>query len=124
MKKDNLDDYEPKAVLDFLSTCVFLKMQWQSNTHKPKHDSGPQDALKLSPDQVEVVLDVTINEARKLLVKPEQDIATADSYSRPSLQLIKSRVPLIVSCLNTTEKATRAMNCIPITINVEFRKPI
>ena len=83
-------------------------MQWQSNTHKPKHDSGPQDALKLSPDQVEVVLDVTINEARKLLVKPEQDIATV--ADRRSLQLIKSRVPLIVSCLNTAEKATRAMN--------------
>ena len=108
MKKDNLEHYEPKAVLDFLSTCVFLKMQWQSNTHKPKHDSGPQDALKLNPDQVEVVLDVTINEARKLLVKPEQDIATV--ADRRSLQLIKSRVPLIVSCLNTAEKATRAMN--------------
>ena len=40
LKRENLDDYEPKAVLDFLSTCVFLKMQWQSNTHKPKHDSG------------------------------------------------------------------------------------
>ena len=42
LKRETLDQYEPKAVLDFLSTCVFLKMQWQSNTHKPKHDSGPQ----------------------------------------------------------------------------------
>ena len=48
---------------------------------------GPQDALKLSPDQVEVVLDVTINEARKLAlkVKAEQGCsitATADNSHR------------------------------------------
>ena len=68
-----------------------------------------QDALKLSLDQVEVVLDVTINEARKLLVKARPDDTTTSSdISRH--KLIKSRVPLIVSCLNTSEKATKAMN--------------
>jgi hypothetical protein len=68
-----------------------------------------QDALKLSLDQVEVVLDVTINEARKLLVKAGPDVATSSDISRRH-KLIKSRVPLIVSCLNTSEKATKAMN--------------
>ena len=43
---ENENDYEAKSVLDFLSTCVYLQMQWQCNDkHKPKHDSGPQDVL-------------------------------------------------------------------------------
>ena len=58
LKKETMKEYEAKAVLDFLSTCVFLKMQWQCNDkHKPKHDSGPQDVLKLSMHQVEVILE-------------------------------------------------------------------
>ena len=69
-----------------------------------------QDALKLSLDQVEVVLDVTINEARKLLVKARPDDTTTTSSDISRHKLIKSRVPLIVSCLNTSEKATKAMN--------------
>ena len=51
LKRETLDQYEPKAVLDFLSTCVFLKMQWQSNTHKPKHDSGPQVKCSFNIEQ-------------------------------------------------------------------------
>ncbi len=72
------------------------------------HLTHNQDVLKLSLDQVEVVLDVTINEARKLLVKAGPDDTTSSDISRH--KVIKSRVPLIVSCLNTSEKATRAMN--------------
>lgn len=97
LKKETMKEYEAKAVLDFLSTCVFLKMQWQCNDkHKPKHDSGPQDVLKLSMHQVEVILEFIINEAK--------------NEDERGLQIIKSRVPLIVSCLNTPQKATQAMN--------------
>ena len=90
------NDYEAKSVIDFLATCVYLKMQWQCNDkHKPKHDSGPQDVLGLSQEQVERVLDLTIAEA----VQSDQEI----------IKTIKSRIPLILSCLNTLEKANKAM---------------
>ena len=99
LTREGLNEYDAKAVLDFLSTCVFLKMQWQCNDkHKPKHDSGPQDVLKLSEKQIEVILDFCINESKEVQVQEER------------IKLIKSRVPLIVSCLNTSEKAKKAMN--------------
>ena len=61
---------------------------------------------------MEVVLDVTINEARKLAlkVKAEQEgCSTTPTADSDGLKIIKSRVPLIVSCLNTPEKATKAL---------------
>lgn len=96
LKHQTLDEYEAKAVLDFLSTCVFLKMQWQCNDkHKPKHDSGPQDVLELSSNQIEVILDFILVEAKE---NPEEKV-----------EKIKSRIPLIVSCLNTQPKASQAI---------------
>ena len=100
--KLNAKDYEAKSVMDFLATCVYLKMQWQCNDkHKPKHDSGPQDVLGLSQEQVERVLDLAIAEA----VQDKQ----SDDSSQKSMSTIKSRIPLILSCLNTLEKANKAM---------------
>ena len=75
-----------------------FQMQWQNNDkHKPKHDSGPQDVLQLRPGQVEKILDLALAEASK------------EPMEEKRLQILKSRVPLIVSCLDTTEKAQRAM---------------
>ena len=77
---------------------VIFQMQWQNNDkHKPKHDSGPQDVLQLRPGQVEKILDLALAEASK------------EPMEEKRLQILKSRVPLIVSCLDTTEKAQKAM---------------
>lgn len=96
----NVEDFEAKSVLDFLSTCIFLKMQWQCNDkHKPKHDSGPQDELTLSEDQVEAILNYVLCEADQ----PELD------NEEQRIAVLKSRIPLIVSCLNTQEKSRKAL---------------
>jgi hypothetical protein len=46
-------EFDPSAVLDFLTTCVHLQKQWQCrDKHVPKHDSGQQDVLALEDQQV------------------------------------------------------------------------
>ena len=107
-------DYEAKSVMDFLATCVYLKMQWQCNDkHKPKHDSGPQDVLGLSQEQVERVLDLAIAEA----VQDRQ--SDGGDNSQKSMSTIKSRIPLILSCLNTLEKANKAMAYLQLKKNMD-----
>ena len=97
--KAKVDQHEASSVLDFLSTCTFLKLQWQNNDkHKPKHDSGPQDVLQLTQEQIAKVLDLALSEA--------SSVASEDQR----LNVLKSRVPLIVSCLNTAEKAQKSMD--------------
>ena len=85
--------------LPFVATCTYLKMQWQNNDkHKPKHDDGPQDVLQLNQEQIEKVLDFALSEASSV------------SSEDKRINVLKSRVPLIVSCLNTSNKAQRAMD--------------
>ena len=49
-------DFDPSVVLDFLVTCVHLQKQWQCrDRHVPKHDSGYQDVLTLTDEQVSQV---------------------------------------------------------------------
>jgi integrator complex subunit 1 len=101
-------DLDPKAVLDFLSTCVYLQMQWQCNdTHTPKHDTGPQDVLKLSGPQILVVLDYAISEAVNV-----DNVASRQT-------LLQGRIPLLISCLNDKHKATTAMDYLITRINDE-----
>ena len=84
----------------------FCFIRQNNDKHKPKHDSGPQDVLQLNQEQIQKVLDLALAEAASSSASSSLD---NDEDQRP-LNVLKSRIPLIVSCLNTTEKAQKAMD--------------
>ena len=86
--------------------CFIYNPRQNNDKHKPKHDSGPQDVLQLNQEQIQKVLDLALAEAASSSASSSLD---NDEDQRP-LNVLKSRIPLIVSCLNTTEKAQKAMD--------------
>ncbi len=111
-------EFEASAVLDFLSICVYLQMQWQCNDkHKPKHDSGPQDTLKLSGHQLLVVLDYAIQE----IVDHEAltSNGSVDEVENKRQTLVQERMPFIISCLSDKHKATSAIDYLVSKLNAD-----
>ena len=89
-----------------MTFCFNYNPRQNNDKHKPKHDSGPQDVLQLNQEQIQKVLDLALAEAASSSASSSLD---NDEDQRP-LNVLKSRIPLIVSCLNTTEKAQKAMD--------------
>ena len=96
-----------------MTFCFNYNPRQNNDKHKPKHDSGPQDVLQLNQEQIQKVLDLALAEASSSASSSLDN----DEDQRP-LNVLKSRIPLIVSCLNTTEKAQKAMDYLQGKYNI------
>ena len=89
-------DCDPAAVLDFLSTCVYLQKQWQCrDKHVPKHGNVPLDVLGLNLKQLKIMVEYAVAE---LVENPTTKVGT--------------RVRLLVGCLANKEKAAKVVDYI------------
>ena len=98
-----------------MTFCFNFNSRQNNDKHKPKHDSGPQDVLQLNQEQIQKILDLALAEASSSASSSSLD---NDEEDQRPLNVLKSRIPLIVSCLNTTEKAQKAMDYLQGKYNI------